>query len=103
MPNTSLESEVPKVVESLSPGFPDLTKAAGERVQGILQDEEVTPSRKGHGDTARKLSLDTAQKVENTMPRDTLLNSSDMHQHVSIYIYIPPIVFFLNKIFQGSA
>eukprot|EP00435_Cladocopium_sp_Y103_P075365 s16_g56.t2 len=36
---------VPKVVESLSPGFPDLTKAAGERVQGILQDEEVAFDR----------------------------------------------------------
>lgn len=45
VPNTSLESEVPKVVESLSPGFPDLTKAAGERVQGILQDEEVTKAK----------------------------------------------------------
>lgn len=29
------------MVESLSPGFPDLTQAAGERVQAILQDEEV--------------------------------------------------------------
>ena len=36
---------VPKVVESLSPGFPDLTQAAGERVQAILQDEEVAFDR----------------------------------------------------------
>ena len=32
---------VPKVVESLSPGFPELTAAAGERVQGILREEEA--------------------------------------------------------------
>eukprot|EP00438_Fugacium_kawagutii_P003000 Skav233479 [mRNA] locus=scaffold1310:47865:55549:+ [translate_table: standard] len=36
---------VPKVVETLSPGFPDLTKAAGERVQSILEEEEVAFDR----------------------------------------------------------
>ncbi|CAJ1368893.1 unnamed protein product [Effrenium voratum] len=31
---------VPKVVECLSPGFPDLEGAAGERVQNVLREEE---------------------------------------------------------------
>ena len=32
---------VPTVVDSLSKGFPELTKENSERVQGILQEEEA--------------------------------------------------------------
>ena len=61
--------EVPKEVESLSPGFPDLTRAAGERVQGILRDEEVVTEGKGHGDRCdrSKKPSDSAKKVENAI------------------------------------
>ena len=62
--------EVPKVVESLSPGFPELTTAAGERVQGILRDEEVVTEAKGPGDRSKKPS-DSAKKLEHAIPSET--------------------------------
>ena len=106
---TTAGPKVPTVVQSLSPGFPDLTTAAGERVQGILQDEEV----RSHVGTWRHGDISQWRKVENTMPRDTLLNSADMHQHVSPYMYTSMIIYcnythfpqlfdIFNYIFQGS-